>query len=551
MQQRLVRASSSSMLVLSNKNHYIYRNFCASNPFADIEEMVLEKTASSKTASIHDKKDEVYVWNTGNNNVKTHTVYNTDINHKVAVFSFNDKLAYSLHLPNKSKNPGEILNLDNEEKLTVPFIENSQNNVLSFNTLNDKKDAYPQNNLELLTKSRLINPDEKRLPEFQVRTGYIPVDYTNPIAEGSFCTFYGKYGTGKFDLIKSTIVKFQQENENSVAVYFSLNKKEAYHLQNFFETNEIDSEKYVIFCPDIETSNVDKFLTGQCALKYTTTYRDLGKKVIFCMKDIFEYYISVSSIYRAMNIAKPDINLFYELASQSYCVSSGKFQNGSITSILSVIEDEVAEYYAKDRMDLSNMLLSQSNVVVEFDLEDKRFRGIKPLVGLKFQDSALNCQWFVQRAQINRLSDLVVKLQNQRESFQLQTELKIHIDPWDYFLVYDSNYWLKFMINTRTYSYYEQLLLVHFVVKSVEEDIISYFEEDPKIVTEKYFKFIEEFKNFNETSIIEWLKFIRDNKLEDHEEHHIFDNLDRVFHMFFLDQKDKGFLLKYKKDYFN
>lgn len=77
-----------------------------------------------------------------------------------------------------------------------------------------------------------------------------------------------------------------------------------------------------------------------------------------------------------MNIAKPPINLFYELASQSYGITNGKGSNGSLTTILSIADDDVADYYVKDQKDLKDSLLSLANVVIEFDLEDKRFRGV-------------------------------------------------------------------------------------------------------------------------------------------------------------------------------
>jgi hypothetical protein len=72
---------------------------------------------------------------------------------------------------------------------------------------------------------------------------------------------------------------------------------------------------------------------------------------------------------------QPSINLFYELASQSYGITNGKGLDGSLTTILSIADADVADYYVKDQQDLKNSLLSLANVVIEFGLEDKRFRG--------------------------------------------------------------------------------------------------------------------------------------------------------------------------------
>ena len=59
-----------------------------------------------------------------------------------------------------------------------------------------------------------------------------------------------------------------------------------------------------------------------------------------------------------------------------------------------------------------------------------------------------------------------------------------------------------------------------------------------------------ELEKFNKTNIFEWLKFLRENCDDQLDNQSIIDNLNMLFHTFFIDQKDKGSLLKYKKDYF-
>jgi len=47
------------------------------------------------------------------------------------------------------------------------------------------------------------------------------------------------------------------------------------------------------------------------------------------------------------------MNLFYELASQSYCVLNPDTQiKGSLTTILNITDDDVDIYYYKDQLEL-------------------------------------------------------------------------------------------------------------------------------------------------------------------------------------------------------
>lgn len=145
--------------------------------------------------------------------------------------SFDDRFAYSLNLDNQKKEIGETLNLDYKsqgENLTVPFLtENSYTgDLMNYKYLTTANNSSTKT-LELFKPNRVINPEDKFSPRFQVNTGNIPIDYTNPIAEGSFCIFNGKTNTGKFELMKTTMRNFVQENNNSIVIYNALSKQEA------------------------------------------------------------------------------------------------------------------------------------------------------------------------------------------------------------------------------------------------------------------------------------------------------------------------------------
>lgn len=229
-----------------------------------------------------------------------------------------------------------------------------------------------------------------------------------------------------------------------------------------------------------------------------------------------------------MNINIPTINLYYELASQSYCTINKEndiVKKGSLTTILNVIDDDIDIYSIKDHLDLKNNLLSLSNVVVDFDLSDKRFRHLRPKVNFSYMNDPLHCQWSFKKYLVKELSSLLLRVKNETERFNLQKELKIHMDPWDYYIVHDSSYFLKFLLNSRSFDEYEQILLVHFIIRTIELDTISYFEEEPDIIIDKYFTFAEGLLEFNENSIFKWLKFQKENDLVENKTEYIMDNL--------------------------
>lgn len=95
--------------------------------------------------------------------------------------------------------------------------------------------------------------------------------------------------------MRNTMLRFLQENKDSVVVYNALHKQDATLLKNFLTTGGIPESNYMIFCPDSEQSKTAKLLTGLTALHYAVEHRDSGKKVLFCMKDMFEYNIETAA----------------------------------------------------------------------------------------------------------------------------------------------------------------------------------------------------------------------------------------------------------------
>jgi len=267
--------------------------------FNDIKSALISK--ETITANIVDIKDEVAVWKHNNYPFKTSRLYTTNKDKKTMIVSFDSFFAYSLILDNQYGEIGEILKINYKqgEDFLIPFYTEDcyQGKIWNYKSLfqsSCKNLNNNERNLEVLKPTRIINPEEKCSPRFQINTGYIPIDYTNPIAEGSFCIYTGKSNTGKFDLMMVTMKNFIQNNKDSIVIYYSLSKQESNIIMKYFIKNDIQKDQFMIFCPENLASKADKLLTGLSSLKYAVEHRDRGKKVLFCMKDTFQYSVEVN-----------------------------------------------------------------------------------------------------------------------------------------------------------------------------------------------------------------------------------------------------------------
>lgn len=114
---------------------------------------------------------------------------------------------------------------------------------------------------------------------------------------------------------------------------------------------------------------------------------------------------------------------------------------------------------------------------------------LKPRIGMA---SSGEPYWFKSKLWnffSQRLRDLTLKLKSQRSGLELQKHLGFEIEPWDYYLHYDSEYFLQFLQNSGYFTPGQQVLIVHFVLRSIETDTIGYFQEEPKQVIQQLIEF--------------------------------------------------------------
>lgn len=90
-----------------------------------------------------------------------------------------------------------------------------------------------------------------------------------------------------------------------------------------------------------------------------------------------------------------------------------------------------------------------------------------------------------------KLRDLALQLKAKNTEIDLQKQLGLEIDPWDYYLHFDSHYFLQFLQNSDYITPGQQILIVHFVLRSIETDTIGYFQADPKAVIKDLIEFAQ------------------------------------------------------------
>lgn len=128
-------------------------------------------------------------------------------------------------------------------------------------------------------------------------------------------------------------------------------------------------------------------------------------------------------------------------------------------------------------------------------------------------------------------------------------ELKLARDPWDRFLILDAEYYLPILINNLYLSRDEQLLVVYFVLFSVREDLISYWDIPQNELIQDYFAFCRNTKVYlGQKTIFDFLDLLRKNESEK-QLGNAETVLDSLVNDFYVHMKEQGKMRLFKKDY--
>ena len=128
-------------------------------------------------------------------------------------------------------------------------------------------------------------------------------------------------------------------------------------------------------------------------------------------------------------------------------------------------------------------------------------------------------------------------------------ELKLARDVWDRFFILDAEYYLPILMNNLYLSRNEQLLLVNFVLFSVREDLISYWEIPQNELIENYFAFCRNHRVYLvQKNMFEFLDFLRKNESQNQLKK-VKRVLDSLVADFYTHMRGQGKVRLFKKDY--
>eukprot|EP01017_Pseudomicrothorax_dubius_P030793 TRINITY_DN3870_c0_g1_i1.p1 TRINITY_DN3870_c0_g1~~TRINITY_DN3870_c0_g1_i1.p1 ORF type:complete len:184 (+),score=49.13 TRINITY_DN3870_c0_g1_i1:64-615(+) len=151
----------------------------------------------------------------------------------------------------------------------------------------------------------------------------------------------------------------------------------------------------------------------------------------------------------------------------------------------------------------------------------------------------------------DRLSEILLRVREEKNALELKRELKITVDPWDHYFIFDSEYFMKLLITSRELNTTQMILLVSFVLRIVELELSSQFKDSPEKLVEELFKFAANFKEYDDgKDILTYIEHVFTQRGDD--EVHvdaILEGVSRLVEIFTLDLKMKGRFEAFKKDY--
>lgn len=130
-----------------------------------------------------------------------------------------------------------------------------------------------------------------------------------------------------------------------------------------------------------------------------------------------------------------------------------------------------------------------------------------------------------------------------------KAEMKIHEDPWDNYLYYDSKYILPLICHTAQLPIEEQLLLALFVRSATQDQTISQYGLPSNRLVEELVKFAKE--NHTDEDLLARLRAAAGLPGSEPaaSSEHLNALIERTFRMFYLSQQMAGHLREFKDDY--
>lgn len=125
----------------------------------------------------------------------------------------------------------------------------------------------------------------------------------------------------------------------------------------------------------------------------------------------------------------------------------------------------------------------------------------------------------------------------------------MHRDPWERFLVLDAQYYLPLLTKTLFLISEVQQVLIWFVVYSVRNDLISFWDIPHDRLAVRLFQFCQEHKVYlNDKSIFDLLALFAASDTPKTSTD-LFLVLDQLMDAFYDKARQEGLLRQFKKDY--
>ena len=211
------------------------------------------------------------------------------------------------------------------------------------------------------------------------------------------------------------------------------------------------------------------------------------KRVLIVFDDVFMHSLKEKHVYDLASQPAPPKLILNELMEATGIFSDGR----EVTSIVIADTDSSTLQVQKDEDDLVAHIESIADHVITFDCEQSKKRlGARNLPILQIKPSQVYMnqkQWlnpFVMYM-ANRFQTMTDNIDKAYVEHTGKKMMKIHEDPWDNFLYYDSKYLLPMICHTRDLPIEEQLVVSFFIECAIAEETISqYVLTGDKLVAE-------------------------------------------------------------------
>lgn len=366
----------------------------------------------------------------------------------------------------------------------------------------------------------------------QLCTGSIAIDLTQSIGEGSFVIFNGKKGSGRTTVVQNTINSFLDSSDQTSVVFVGLNTTEVKSVLSGIE----NKDRCIMVCPDASASEASVFINTEAAVRTAIDLKNQGRRVLCIVSELNLVLSAGLTVAKDLGTYYLPRNFLYPLMDHSYSFRDGS----SLTTILVSEEPALESPHFMSLLQYHNLIKSASKNIIQFGTSNSVPVGSD----LQLLPSPYGYQTPYIRALSRQLFALLLKLRDQKKEIAQFKSLGLHVDPWDHYLYHDSTYFSKLLLHKKPLNLLQQTLVTHFVLRSIETDIVGYLQAHPESL-------IADLIDAAHKPLPSGVSVLDTLKLAQHEEDvtQVDTLLNAFFDIFFEQQRTEGKLRTDKNDY--